>query len=266
MIRWSLNISTLLREYPFLERFKRAADLGFKAVEFWWPTGIDLDALIRACEAACVSVAVLNTDGGNAAAGERGFLGNPAKANDLRANFILALDLATALDCKLINLLGGTLVPGMTREAQLAEAAQMQAELCALAAARDVTVTLEPQNCWDAPHYLFTTSAQGIAQINAVGAANLKLQYDVYHMQRMEGRITDTLHDYIEQIAHIQIADVPGRNQPHTGELNYPFILREIQLIGYDGYVGLEYYAPGGDTLGALSWLPKTRRATYNAV
>src|SRR5690349_7930025 len=132
MIRWSLNLSTLLSEYPFLDRFKAAADLGFDAVEFWWPANINLDALIRAKEAAGVEVALLNANGGNIAAGERGFLGNPAKADDVRANFRQALDLASALRCPIIHVLGGTVVPGMAREAQLADAARMQAELCDL--------------------------------------------------------------------------------------------------------------------------------------
>ncbi len=264
MIRWSLNISTLLREYPFLDRFRAAADLGFGAVEFWWPSDTDLDAVIKAREAAGVAVALFNTDGGNLAAGDRGFLGDPATVDYLRANFVQALDLAVAMDCRTIHVLGGNAVPGMAREAQLEEAARMQRELCALAAPRSVTVTLEPQNHWDAPRYLFTTTAQGIEQLQRVGAPNLKLQYDVYHMQRMEGSITTTLREYIEQIAHIQIADVPGRNQPGTGELNFPFIFREIQALGYEGYIGLEYVAQDNDTAASLSWLPVEQRIAYN--
>jgi hydroxypyruvate isomerase len=175
------------------------------------------------------------------------------------------MDLAAALNCKTIHVLGGNVVPGMTRAAQLDEAARMQRELCALAAPRGITVTLEPQNRWNAPHYLFTRTADGLEQMQRVGATNLKLQYDVYHMQRMEGSITATLREHIGQIAHIQIADVPGRNQPGTGELNYPFIFRQIQALGFEGYVGLEYLAPNNDTAASLEWLLREHRITYNA-
>ncbi len=264
MIRFSLNISTLLREYPFLERFKVATDLGFQAVEFWWPGDVDLDSVVKACQVARLKVALFNADGGNVAAGERGFLGNPAKAEYVRANFQRALDLAAELDCRIIHVLGGTALPTMTRAAQLDEAARVQRELCELAAPCGVTVTLEPQNRWDAQRYLFTTTAEGLAQIQKVGARNLQLQYDVYHMQRMEGNITPTIRETIAQIAHIQIADAPDRHQPGTGELNFPFIFQEIQATGYDGYVGLEYFAPDDNTAASLAWLPRDQRAGYN--
>jgi|FLYN01.1.fsa_nt_gi hydroxypyruvate isomerase len=261
MIRWSLNISMLLKEYDFLDRFRAAADLGFGAVEFWWPAGIDLNALVKAREAAGVQVALFNADGGNLAAGERGFLGNPDRADYVRENFTLALDLAETLRCPLIHVLGGNIVAGMTRDEQLAQAAALQGELCAQAAERGITVTLEPQNQWDAPYYLFTHTAEALAQIEAVGAPNLKLQYDIYHMQLMEGNIVNTLRRSINQIAHIQIADVPGRHQPGTGELNYPYIFSQIDAMGYDGYIGLEYNPVDGDTAASLAWLPKEHRA-----
>jgi hydroxypyruvate isomerase len=265
MIRWSLNISTLLREYPFLDRFRAAADLGFGAVEFWWPADMDLDAVVKAREDAGIDVALMNADGGNSAAGERGFLGNPVKADYVRANFAQALDLAAALHCLIIHVLGGTAVSGMARNLQLDEAARMQRELCAMAAPHGVTVTLEPQNRWDAPGYMFTTTAEAIDQIERVGAPNLRLQYDVYHMQIMEGNITPTLRKHIGEIAHIQIADPPGRHQPGTGELNFPFILREIQALDYTGYVGLEYFAQDNNTAASVEWLPREQRVIYNA-
>lgn len=261
MTRWSLNISILLKEYEFLDRFQAAADLGFGAVEFWWPRGIDLDALLKAREQAGIKVALFNADGGDLAAGERGFLGNPDKADYVRENFALALELAEALGCPTIHVLGGDIVLGMTQIEQLSLAAQLQAELCAKAAEHDITITLEPQNQWDAPHYLFTHTAEGVAQIEAVGAPNLKLQYDVYHMQIMEGNIVNTLRRTIDHIAHIQIADVPGRNQPGTGELNYPFIFQELDALGYEEYVGLEYNPRNDDSMAALAWLPKSQRS-----
>jgi hydroxypyruvate isomerase len=261
MLKICLNISILLREYAFLDRFQAAADLGFKAVEFWYPTGIDFDQLVKAKEAAGLQVALVNADGGDLAKGDRGFLGNIAYNDYVRANFTEVLQLVDALGCSQINLLGGNAVPGLDRAAQLALAAEMQRELCQQAAQHQVTVLLEPQNPFDNPRYMFATTAAGLHQIRQVGAANLKLQYDVYHMQRSEGNIIDTLRRTIDEIAHIQIADSPTRNQPGTGELNYPAIFRELDRLGYTGYVALEYNAPNGDTAASLAWLPMEQRA-----
>jgi hydroxypyruvate isomerase len=262
MFYMALNISILLREYAFLDRFQAAADLGFGAVEFWYPTGIDFDALITAKERAGVRVALVNADGGDLAAGERGYLGNPAHDDYLRANFTRTLDLARALDCRSINLLGGNGVPGMERSAQLAHAALMQRELCQQAAQQGVTVLLEPQNTYDNPLYMFTSTAAGVHQIERVGAPNLMLQYDVYHMQRAEGNILHMIQLQLGRIGHIQIADSPGRHQPGTGELNYAVILREIAALGYARFVALEYH-PLGSTAESLAWLPLDQRVTF---
>lgn len=264
MIRWCLNISILLREYPFLDRFQAAADLGFGAVEFWWPTGVDLDALIRACKAAGLAVALFNTDAGDLAAGERGFLGNPARADYILSNFQQALELADALGCKQIHVPGGDVLPGMSEAAMAAESIRVHRQLCALALPRRVTLTLEPQNVLDAPYFRFRTVGGALAYIDQVGAENLKIQYDVYHQQRTEGNIVANLRAHLARIAHIQIADVPDRNQPGTGELRYSYIFEQLVRMGYAGYVSLEYIAPGGDTRAALEWLPLECRKTFD--
>jgi hydroxypyruvate isomerase len=262
MLKICLNISILLREYAFLDRFQAAADLGFRAVEFWYPTGIHFDEIIKAKEAAGLQVALVNADGGDLAKGDRGFLGNTAYDDHVRANFTEVLQLVDALGCSQINLLGGNAVPGMDRASQLAAAAQMQRDLCQQAVQQNVTVLVEPQNAFDNPRYMFTTTAAGLEQIRQVGAENLKLQYDVYHMQRSEGNIIDTLQHTMNHIAHIQIADSPRRNQPGTGELNYPVILAELERLGYGGYVALEYNPLNGDSIASFSWLPLEQRVT----
>jgi len=264
MIKWSINLSTLLLEYPFLDRFQAAADLGFAAVEFLWPRGVDLDDLVRAQRAAGVTVALFNADGGDLAAGERGFLGNPAKAKYLLENFEFALDLADVLPCPLVHVLGGTTIAGLTREAMLTEATRAHHELCALAASYDVTLTLEALNRKDIPGFLFPATALALEQLRRVDRPNLKLQYDVYHMQRTEGDIIETIRAHIGDIAHIQVADVPGRHQPGTGELNFPAIFRAIEDTGYAGYIGLEYLAQTS-TAEAVAWLPREFRKTCNA-
>ncbi len=264
MLRFSLNISMLLKEVPFLDRFQKAADLGFAAVEFLWPAGIDLDALVKAKERAGVAVALMNSDAGNIPAGDRGLLTDPAKRDYVFQNFQVALDLARALGAPIVHPLVGNALPDVPREEQLAHVREMERELAARAREAGIAITLEALNSLESPRYLITRSADGLALVRSVGAPNLKFQYDVYHMQRMEGNIVHTLRQNIADIGHIQIADSPGRNQPGTGELNYRFILGEIEAMGYAGYIGLEYN-PKGTSEESLAWLPREKRAGCTA-
>ncbi len=260
MLRFSLNISMLLKEVPFLDRFAYAADLGFAAVEYLWPTGVDLDALVKARERAGVAVALMNADAGDIPAGDRGFLTDPRKSDYVFRNFKVALDLARAVGSPIVHPLVGNALPGVPREQQLAHVREMEKELAAQARAVGIMTTVEALNSLESPRYLITTSAQGLELVRSVGAPNFKFQYDVYHMQRMEGNIVHTLRQNIADIGHIQIADSPTRHQPGTGELNYRFILGAIEEMGYTGYIGLEYN-PKGTSEESLAWIPRDKRA-----
>ncbi|MCC7355692.1 MAG: TIM barrel protein [Anaerolineae bacterium] len=264
MLRFSLNISMLLKEVPFLDRFQKAADLGFAAVEYLWPSGIDLDALVKARERAGVAVALMNADAGNVPAGDRGYLSDPAKSEYVFQNFKIALDLARAVRSPIVHPLVGNALPGVPREKQLAHVREMETELAARARAVGIMTTVEALNSLESPRYLITNSAQGLELVRSVGAPNLKFQYDVYHMQRMEGNIVHTLRQNLADIGHIQLADVPARNQPGTGELNYRFILGALEEMGYLGYIGLEYN-PKGTSEESLVWLPRDKRAGCTA-
>ena len=264
MPRFAANCSMLFTEAPFLERFARARAAGFAAVECWWPASVDLDAFAAAIEDAGVRLVLLNLDGGDMGAGDRGFLTDPGAEGRIRANLEAAIALAVRLGRPLLHALAGNLRPDEPREAQLALVYERLRWMAPLAAEAGITLTLEAMNRKDAPRYPFQGTPDILAALDAVGAPNLKYQYDVYHLQRMEGNLVETLTANIGRIAHVQVADVPERNQPGTGEVNYRRVLATLDDLGYDGYVALEY-RPRGSTEESLAWLPPDRSGWIGA-
>jgi len=259
MLRFDLNVSILLREHPFLERFDHAARLGFGAVEFWWPPGEDPAAVARRIREAELEVALFNLDAGDMPAGDRGLLNDPARVEQLRASVPVALELAERVGCRRVNALAGHWRPGIDRASQLAFVRDNLAWIAEQAAQAGVIVMLEAVNSLQNGPYLFTSTAETLSFIDSLGASNVELQYDVYHMQRMEGNVVATLRERIDRIGHIQVADSPDRHEPGTGELNYRYIFAEIERSGYDGYIGLEY-APKRTSEESFDWLPADRR------
>ncbi len=264
MLHFDLNVSILLREYPFLERFDQAARLGFGAVEFWWPAEVDLGALVRRVREADLRVALFNFDGGSIAEGERGLLNHPQRAAQFRANVPVALDLAQRLGCTTLNALAGKWLPDESRERQLERVRENMHWAAEQAQAAGVTIVVEALNSWDNGPCIFTNTHATLAFLATIGAPNLKYQYDIYHMQRMEGNIVATLGAQLAHIGHIQVADSPARHEPGSGELNYRYIFETIAASSYAGMVGLEYI-PRGTTLDSLSWLPADRRGPIAA-
>jgi hydroxypyruvate isomerase len=257
-MKFSANVSILFKEVPFLERFERAARAGFSGVEFWWPAE-PLDEVEAAIAAAGVSVALFNFDAGDMPAGDRGLLSDHDRQHAFRANVPVALELAGRLGCPRLNaLVGVERAPG-ERERQLALAAENVAWAADLAALQGVDVLIEAVNTFENGPYLLPTTRQAAAFIAAVDRPNVKLQYDAYHMQRMEGNLVATISEHAPQIAHIQVADSPGRGEPGTGEINYPFVLDAIEALGYDGWIGLEYNPTTAATEDSLGWLPAQR-------
>lgn len=259
MLRFDLNVSILLKEYPFLERFDQAARLGFGAVEFWWPTGEDLDAVAQRIRDAGLQVALFNFDAGNMPAGDRGLLNDPERQVQFRANVPIALELAQRVGCTKLNAMAGHWRAGEEREAQLERVRENLRWAAEQAQAAGITVLVEAVNTWENGPYLFSTTRDTLQFIARVGAPNVKYQYDIYHMQRMEGNIVATLREQIDYIGHIQVADSPNRNQPGTGELNYRFIFAAIDESGYTDPIGLEYN-PRGSSEESFAWLPSDRR------
>lgn len=259
MLRFALNISLTLREQLWRERFETAVRLGFGAVEFWWPDGVDLAALACHIGDTGLQVALVNFPAGNLAQGERGWLNHPERQHAWRAAVPQALDFAHQIGCPRMNALVGKLLPDEPRESQLARVRDNLAWVCEQAAAAGIEVVVESLNAWENAGYLLTTTAETLALLDSVGALNLRYQYDVYHMQLMEGNITRTIRQHINRIGHIQVADAPDRHQPGTGELRFPFIFRAIAESGYTGSIGLEF-VPHGDIAACFNWLPANRR------
>jgi hydroxypyruvate isomerase len=257
MLKWSANLTMLFKEVSFVERLRAAARAGFGAVEFMWPIGVDLEALVAARAASGVEVVLFNVDSGDVPAGDRGFPNDPAKRDWWRARAAVACELAGRLGCSRLNVQAGNEAPGLSRAAMLDCLSDNLA--WALEQAPDITFFLEPLNRFEHPRYILGRTSEALEVIAGLAHPRLKLQFDIYHTQRTEGNLVRLLQTHFAHIGHIQIADSPARNQPGTGEINWKYLLGQVEALNYDSYIGLEYI-PAPDTLGSLGWLPVEKR------
>lgn len=268
-MRYCANVSILFKEVPFPERFGRAREAGFSAVEFWWPSGEDPAEVERAIRDAGLSVALINFSAGDMPAGERGLISDPARQQEFRENVPVALDLAASVGCRRLNALAGHEIPGMDRAEQLALARDNVRFAADDAAEQGAEVLVEAVNTIENGPYLLYTTAQAAQFVESVERENVRLQYDAYHMQRMEGDLVATVREHIGGISHVQIADSPGRGEPGTGEIRYPYFLGALEELGYGergGYVGLEYNPTTPITEESLAWLPREHRESGGPV
>jgi len=258
MPRFAANLTLLFSEVPFLERFGAAARAGFGAVELVSPYEHPPEEVARAARDARVEVAVFNLPAGDWGRGDRGMACDPGRAAELREGVERALDYAGAHGCTRLHCMAGI------RPAGVDEGALRDAYLASLRfagralAARGLTLLVEGINTRDMPGYYLSTSRQAFELMDAAGVPNLYYQYDVYHMQIMEGDLAATLERRIGRIGHVQIADPPGRHEPGTGEVNFGFLLRHLDRLGYRGWVGCEY-RPRAGTEAGLSWMEEWR-------
>jgi hydroxypyruvate isomerase len=258
-VLFAANLSMLWAELPFEDRFERAAAAGFEAVELWWPGDRAARALPELTDRWNLRLVLLNFDGGDLAGGDRGLAADPARRDYLRAHVPDALAVATACGCPRLNLLVGLRQQQYSEEEQLACARDNVAWAADRAAEAGCEVMIEALNPMDNGPCLLTTTRAAAAFVAAVGRPNVRLQYDAYHMQRTEGDLTATLDAYWELIGHVQVADVPGRHEPGTGEINYPFLLGHIAAKGYRGAIGAEYHPSTARTEDSLGWLERCR-------
>ncbi len=254
MPRFAANLSMLFTEYPFLERFDRAAAAGFRAVEFLFPYAEDTLAIRDALSPNGLEQVLFNLPAGNFAAGERGLANDPARVEEFRDGVERALEIADQLSCPMLNCLIGLELPGIPIEQQWATVESNLAYAAEQAQAAGVRQVVEPLNPFDAPGFLLVSPDQGFDLVERIGHPNLSVQYDLYHSQRTAGNLTATIQNRINRIGHVQIADSPGRSQPGTGEINFPFVFAALDAAGYTGWVSLEY-KPLGSTEESLGWL-----------
>ena len=254
MPKFSANLTFLFTELPFMERFEAAAIAGFKAVEYMAPYPYSADDLKAALKANHLVQALFNLPAGDWDNGERGMACIPGREAEFKEGVAKAINYAHALDCKKINCLAGKLSPGVSHEAAKATMIGNLKYAAAELKREGIMLVTEPINSFDIPGYFVNRTSDALAILDAVGSDNLFIQYDVYHAQRMEGELGSTLKNHLSRIGHIQIADNPGRNEPGTGEINYAWMLKHIDAIGYDGWVGCEY-KPKTTTVEGLGWM-----------
>lgn len=254
MIRWSAHLSMLFTEHPPLDRPAAAAAAGFALVESWWPPAEDLDAWVEAVRAAGVGVSCLNADGGDIAAGERGFCNLADRDDDTLTAVRAALALAARVDCPNINVLPGLFVDNRTAESQLAHAVEVYRECGGLADASGRTIVIEPINALDVPRYLLSTPAVVAAFLTRVSHPAVLMLFDAYHCARGGGDPIRDVGTFRAAIGHVQYADSPGRGAPGTGEVAIDAFVAALSATGYDGAIGLEY-DPGGPTEPTLGFI-----------
>lgn len=253
MPRYSANISILFPDIPFIQRFAAAKKAGFDAVELWFPYEHPKAELKAILDGEGLTLVGLNTAPGDVSRGEWGVTALPGREADFARQIGQALDYATALDANGIHVMAamtGGMDPAACEQAYLANLAHA----LKLAEGSGVTLLIEPLNAKDRPGYFLSRSDEAIRLIERIGHTGLKLMFDVYHVQVMEGDILRRLRAYLPQTGHIQIAAVPTRHEPDEGELNYRAILAEIDALGWAGWVGCEYKPRAGTTEG-LSWI-----------
>lgn len=253
MPRFSANLSMLFTEVPFLDRFERAAQAGFEAVEFMFPYAHSPQEIKARLDATGLKAVLHNLPAGDWEGGDRGIACDPARVAEFRAGVARGVAYATTLGVPQLNCLAGKAPVGaddallrrtFVDNLRFAAAALHQAGLRLL---------VEPINRYDIPGFYLQRTAQALSVLDEVGAPNAFVQYDIYHAQRTEGELAATLAQHLARIGHIQIADNPGRHEPGSGEINYRFLFQHLDRIGYQGWVGAEY-RPASTTEAGLGW------------
>ena len=250
MPKLAANLSLLFPQLDFLDRFAAAARAGFRGVEYQFPYAWPKDDVAERARAAGVEVVLHNLPAGDATKGDRGIACLPERVSEFREGVERAIGYAKAAGCPRLNCLAGIAPAGARQFDTLVENVRFAA---AKLAASGMALMLEPINTRTVPGFFLTHTPQALEVLDAAGAHNAYLQYDIFHMQIMEGDLARSIERLLPRIGHLQLADVPGRHEPGTGEINFDFLLRHIERIGYAGWIGCEYN-PLGDTNEGLAW------------
>jgi hydroxypyruvate isomerase len=253
MPRFAANISMMYTEVPFLDRFARARASGFAAVEFLFPYEFPAVEIATRLKDNGLSQVLFNAPPGDWAKGERGQAALPGRQAEFREGVKTALDYATTLACPRLHLMAGLAPAGVARDTLLSTYAANLAWAAEECAKAGVLPVIEPINHRDIPGFFLNTTDEAAAIIQAVGPGKLGMQFDLYHCQITEGDIVKRVERHLPLIAHMQVADNPGRNEPGTGEVNWPFVFKAIDALGFPGWIGCEY-RPAGETEAGLGW------------
>jgi hydroxypyruvate isomerase len=257
MPRFAANLSFLYTEVPFLDRFAAAAHDGFRAVEFTFGYDVVAKEIAARLAAHGLQVVLINAPAGDLAAGDRGLGALPTREHEFAASVATALAYAQTLACPRVHVMAGLLADGADATQRARQRATLVRNLrfaAREAEEQGVALTIEPINPRDVPGYFLTTQADAHSIREEVGVPNLKVQMDLYHAQIVEGDLSAKLRRWLPHIGHIQIAGVPGRNEPDTGEINYRHLFALLDELGYSGWVGCEYRPRAGTSAG-LAWM-----------
>ncbi len=254
MPNFAANLTMMFNEVDFLERFQAAACAGFKGVEYLFPYAYDKAVLAERLRAHDLKQVLHNLPPGDWQGGERGIACHPDRVSEFQEGVATAIEYASALGCKQVNCLAG-IKPAAVAADRLHDTFVSNLKFAATELKRaGIRLLIEPINTRDIPGFYLNYSRQALDIIRDVGSDNLYLQYDIYHAQVMEGDLAHTIEADIDMIRHMQLADNPGRHEPGTGEINYPFLFGLIDRLGYDGWIGCEY-KPRTSTNEGLGWV-----------
>ena len=254
MPKFNANLTFLYTEVPFLERFGRAAAAGFQGVEYLFPYAFPKDAIAEQLQEHKLEQVLFDLPSGNWDRGERGIAVLPERVGEFQEGVGQAIDYAKALQCRRLTCLAGK-TPAGVPAGKVHQTLVENLRFAAKTLEREkIQLLVEPLNSQDIPGFHLVRSRDTLRVLDEVGQANAWLQYDIYHMQIMEGNLTRTIREHLARIAHMQLADNPGRNQPGTGEIHFANLFRAIDAAGYQGWIGCEY-KPTGKTEDSLDWV-----------
>jgi hydroxypyruvate isomerase len=254
MPRFAANLTMMFTEVPFLDRFDAAARAGFEAVEFLFPYAFPANEIRSRLAANGLQLVLHNLPAGNWDAGERGIACHPDRVVEFHQGVARAIEYANVLGVRQLNCLVGKAPPAADRATiRRTMVANLRFAAGELQRA-GLKLLVEPINSYDIPGFFVNRTDEGLRLIDDIDSDNVFLQYDIYHAQRMEGELAATIEKHLPRIAHIQLADNPGRHEPGTGEINYDFLLRHLDRIGYEGWIGCEY-KPATTTEAGLHWI-----------
>ena len=254
MPRFAANLTMLFNEVDFLDRFAAAAKAGFSGVEYLFPYDYPAEQLADLLHEHGLSQVLHNLPAGDWDSGDRGLACDPDRVGEFRDGVGLAIEYATGLRCPQVNCLAGIVPRNVSQRAAHDTFVDNLRFAASQTETAGIRLLIEPINTIDIPGFLLTRTHQGRSIISEVASSNLYLQHDIYHMQIMEGDLARTIEQNLDLISHFQLADNPGRNEPGTGEINYPYLLELIDSLGYEGWIGCEY-RPKTTTADGLGWL-----------